>query len=85
MNKRLFPYLTLTFSFTLLLLTGCMERELPVLGREANDVNLVEANVGVDYETQLFFSLEQNKIKSSCKQSEWCIALKDAGTHVAMS
>lgn len=85
MNKRLFPHLTFTFSLTLLLFTGCIERELPVLGREANEVNLVEANVGVDYETQLFFSLQQNKVKSSCKQSEWCIALKEAGTHVEMS
>lgn len=85
MNKRLFPHLTLTLSLTLLLLTGCIERELPVLGREANVVNLVEANVGVDYETQLFFSLQQNKVKSSCKQSDWCIALKNAGSHVVMS
>ncbi len=59
-------------------LSGCIERELPVPVRTPNQVNLVEANVGSDYESQLFFSLKNNRVEASCKQRDWCIALREA-------
>ena len=59
-----------------MLMFGCIERELPVPEREPGLINLAEANIGVDYETQLFYSLTNSKVESSCEQKDWCIALR---------
>ena len=58
------------------LMFGCIERELPVPAREPGAINLAEANLGVDYDTQLFYSLTNNRVESSCQQKDWCIALR---------
>ena len=69
------------------LLFGCIERELPVPAREPGLVNLAEANLGVDYDTQLFYSLTNNRVESSCQQKDWCVALRsgsDSGSTYLM-
>ncbi len=74
MKRQLLTLSTAALVFALF--TGCIEKELPIPQRLPNEINLVEANVGVDYETQLFYSLQSNQIESSCAQRDWCVALR---------
>lgn len=77
MNRLIHPLGT-AFIAALIFLTSCVERELPIPARTPGSANLIQANVGVDYETQLFFSLTENRIEASCQQRDWCIALREA-------
>ena len=83
MNRLLHPLGTAIIA-AFIFLTSCVERELPIPARTPGSANLIEANVGVDYETQLFFSLKENRIEASCQQRDWCIALRDAGGATAL-
>ena len=83
MNRLLRPIAT-SFIAAFIVLTSCVERELPIPARTPGSVNLIEANVGVDYETQLFFSLKENRIEATCQQRDWCIALRENSGATAM-
>jgi hypothetical protein len=63
---------------------GCIERELPVPAREPGAINLAEANLGVDYDTQLFYSLTNNRVESSCQQKDWCVAFRSGSDFTYM-
>ena len=66
------------YIFTLVLLIvfsiSCIKEELPIPPHVAGDLQLGQVEMGVNYNNQVFYSLENNNITSQNNETEWDIA-----------
>ena len=53
---------------------SCIKEELPIPPHVAGDLQLGQVEMGVNYNNQVFYSLENNNITSQNNETEWDIA-----------
>ena len=67
-------------------LTSCI-KEIPIEVHSEGEINLVQIEMGGDYDNQLFYSLINNDVVSQNLETEWDIAFEcdNDGSHIILN
>ena len=79
-------YITLIVVIINFILTSCI-KEIPIEVHSEGDINLVQIEMGSDYDNQLFYSLSNNDIVNQNLETEWDIAFEcsNYGSHIILN
>ncbi len=79
---KYFGLILLTFS-----LVACHKEEIAIEPHEAGEYAVFQAEMGQNYEHQIFFSLETNSVVSSNLKSEWDLGFESdpSGKHIVLN
>lgn len=75
--KLMFKKIVLSF-FVLCCFFSCEKEELPVPAHQSGDLLQASANLGVNYEYQVYYDLKSNKVVSKNKKDIWDLAFESA-------
>lgn len=77
----------LIFTFLWLILASCEKDELPVNPNEQGNLITVQLELGSNYNSQVFYSLKNNKIVSQNKKEAWDLGFEASseGWHIKMN
>tara|TARA_B100000963_G_scaffold79079_1_gene67199 strand:+ start:194 stop:1180 length:987 start_codon:yes stop_codon:yes gene_type:complete len=81
-----FKNIILIVVFINFILTSCI-KELPIEVHSEGNINLVQIEMGGDYENQLFYSLIRNDVVNQNLETEWDIAFECniEGSHIILN
>tara|TARA_B100001564_G_C20631239_1_gene667286 strand:+ start:463 stop:1452 length:990 start_codon:yes stop_codon:yes gene_type:complete len=65
------------YLFFLLLLSSCIEKEIPVTPYEIGDIDLHTVGIGSDYFQQVYYSLLSSQVIESNPKTAWCFSLQN--------
>src|SRR5690554_4194374 len=68
-------------------LFACEKEELPVPEHQSGDLQQASVDLGVDYEYQIFYDLQSNKVVSTNHKDIWDLAFECAenGNHIVLN